>query len=376
MDTVPTSDPDRILVRGVNWLGDAVMSTPAVLRLRERFPSARIALLTQGKLAGLWADHPAIDEVISFQPGEGVWAVARRLRSLRFDLAVILPNSPRSAMEAFFARIPRRVGGRWPWRNWMLTDVVEAHPGAVAMRRRDPAEIAAVLSRPKAPAHWGEPLPGPAAHHIHQYLRLLRPLGGCVDPLPPSIGVNPRVLSETRARFEIDPSRGWIGINAGAEYGAAKRWPAESFRALVAQWVRRPDLGILLFGGPADVALAESLVPSDPRQVRVLAGKTTLPQLAAGLKCCAVVVTNDTGPMHLAAAVGTPVLVLFGSTSPELTGPGLPGDPRHRFLRHEVACSPCFLRECPANLQCLRGIPPERVLAELGKMNLKWATTE
>ncbi len=371
MAVASTSDPLRIVVRGVNWLGDAVMSTPAVLRLRERFPKARIALLTQAKLAGLWTDHPAIDDVIALQPGESAWAVARRLRSQRFDLAVILPNSPRSAMEAFLARIPRRVGGRWPWRNWMLTDVVEAHPGAVAMHRREAAEIEAALARPNAPAHWGEALPPAAAHHVHQYLRLLRPLGGCVDPLPPSIGVSPTVLAETRTRFDIDPTRLWIGINAGAEFGAAKRWPVESFRAVVAGLVRRPEVGLLILGGPADVELAESVLPLDPGQVRVLAGKTTLPQLAAALKCCAVVVTNDTGPMHLAAAVGTPVLVLFGSTSPELTGPGLPGDPRHRFLRHEVPCSPCFLRECPADLRCLHGIPPERVLSVLREMNLR-----
>lgn len=346
------------------------MSTPAVLRLRERFPKARITLLTQSKLAGLWTDHAAIDEVIALQPGEGAWAVARRLRPLSFDLAVVFPNSPRSAMEAFFARIPRRVGGRWPWRNWMLTDVVEAHAGAIAMRRRERVEIASALARPDAPVHWGEALPGPAAHHIHQYLRLLRPLGGCVDPLPPAIGVSPTVLSETRTRFDIDPTQVWIGINAGAEYGAAKRWPAESFRAVVAHLLRRTNVGVLLLGGPADVPLAESLVPPDSGRVRVLAGKTSLPQLAAALKSCAVVVTNDTGPMHLAAAVGTRVLVIFGSTSPELTGPGLPGDTRHRFLRHGVPCSPCFLRECPADLRCLLGITPERVLAVLEAMEL------
>src|SRR5262245_16381056 len=115
-------NPERILVRGVNWLGDAVMTTPALLRLRERFPAAVITLLAQEKLKDLWLRHPAVNETITFAPGEGVFSVGRKLRSGRFDLALVLPNSPRSALEVWLARIPRRVGLARPWRNWFLTD--------------------------------------------------------------------------------------------------------------------------------------------------------------------------------------------------------------------------------------------------------------
>jgi heptosyltransferase-2 len=368
MGVSPSPDPRRIVLRAVNWLGDAIMSTPAVMRIRERFPEARITLVTPSKLAGLWEGHPGIDEVIALAPKEGVWSVGRRLRPLKFDLGFAFPNSPRSAMELFLGGVRRRVGGRWPWRNWMLTDVVEAQPGAVEMRRRTPVEIRRALADPDATPHWGEPLPGPEAHHIHQYLRLLGPVGGSMEPMVPVIRVDPAVAAATRATFGLGPDRRWIGINAGAEYGPAKRWPAGAFRWMIGELVLDPELGVVIFGGPADVELARSLVPAGSSAVRVLAGKTTLTQLAAALQSCAVVVTNDTGPMHLAAAVGTPVLVPFGSTSPELTGPGLPGDPRHRFVRVGVPCGPCFLRTCPVDHRCLEGIAPEWVLSELRAM--------
>src|SRR5574341_863356 len=114
----------KIFIRGVNWLGDAVMTTPALRRLREARPDARISLLTPAKLAALWHEHPDIDEVLSFENNEGVFAIARRLRAEHFNLALVLPNSPRSALECFLARIPHRVGHARPWRNWLLTQAV------------------------------------------------------------------------------------------------------------------------------------------------------------------------------------------------------------------------------------------------------------
>lgn len=342
--------PQRILVRGVNWLGDAVMTTPALVRLRERYPTSSITLLTHAKLAGLWHRHPAVDSVLTFDRSDGVWGVARRLRSHRFDAAFLFPNSPRSALEAFLARIPRRIGGTWPWRDWLLTDVVPAQSGSVPMRRRSVREIVAAQSDSLAPPHWGEPLPGPAAHHIHQYLRLV---GGEGAPSAPIIGVDPEVMLAVSDRFGLESSRRWIGINAGAEYGPAKRWPAEHFRSVIAAVLARPGMGVLVFGGGSDVDLARSLCPAEGPNCKVLAGRTSLAELAAALKRCVVVVTNDTGPMHLAAAVGTPVVVPFGSTSPQLTGPGLPGDARHVLIQAEVPCGPCFLRVCPADFRCL-----------------------
>ena len=133
--------PRRILVRGVNWLGDAVMTTPALLRLREKFPAAHIVLLCPEKLADLFQHHPAVNEIISFRADESVLAVGKKLRAGRFDLALVLPNSPRSALEVFLARIPRRVGHARPWRNWLLTDRVAPRAAEAPMRKRSPAEI-------------------------------------------------------------------------------------------------------------------------------------------------------------------------------------------------------------------------------------------
>src|SRR5271169_1699804 len=128
--------PRRILVRGTNWLGDAVMTTPALLRLRQKFPGAHIALLAPEKLRDLWLQHPAVNETITFSAGENVFAVAGKLRAGKFDLALVLPNSPRSALEVFLAGIPKRVGYARPWRNFFLTQAVAPRADAVKMRKR------------------------------------------------------------------------------------------------------------------------------------------------------------------------------------------------------------------------------------------------
>ena len=371
MPTTRPHPPDtasrRIVVRGVNWLGDAVMTTPALRRLRERFPDSEIVLLTHEKLVGLWPGHPSVDRVLSFGSKEGVWSVARRLRAERAGLALLLPNSPRSGLEAWLARIPRRVGGVRPWRDWMLTDIVPAAPGIVVMRKRSEAEIARLVGGS------GETAPPPpsssSSHQVHHYLRLVGHLGGDVAPVAPHLHATPAELGAVRAKFGLDPHTTWIGLNAGAEYGPAKRWPKERFVEAARGLHRRLGCGLAVFGGKADVPLAEEIaaalqVPGPGRRapVRVLAGRTSLRELCAALAACRVVLTNDTGPMHVAAAVGTPVVVPFGSTSPELTGPGLPGDPRHQLLRTAAPCAPCFLRECPIDLRCMEGITTDRVV--------------
>jgi heptosyltransferase-2 len=154
-------------------------------------------------------------------------------------------------------------------------------------------------------------------------------------------------------------------LNPGAEYGPAKRWPMEKFIAAASEIQKRTNCTWLVFGGQADVEIAsriESAMASPPSAIWNLAGKTSLRELMTLLKICRVLLTNDSGPMHVAAALGTPVVVPFGSTSPELTGPALPGDPQHRLLKSDAPCSPCFLRECPIDFRCLNGISAERVV--------------
>ncbi|MBU6402640.1 MAG: lipopolysaccharide heptosyltransferase II, partial [Verrucomicrobia bacterium] len=339
----------------------AVMTLPALERLREAHPAARIALLTDVKLAELWQGHPAIDQVLTFAAGEGLWRVAGRLRAERFDLALVLPNSPRAALEVWLARIPQRLGYARPWRNWCLTRPVLDAPDAIAMRRRSAAEIRRLIRESPVPPRVVLP---PSAHQVRHYLRLVAALGARPEPLPPRLRVTDTELAEARGRFQLEPATRWLALNPGAEYGAAKRWPVEHFAAVANAVGAWPGWGLVLVGGRGDIELAAGIAAAlpPPGLFRNLAGRTSLRELCAVLQACRVVLTNDTGPMHVAAAVGTPVVVPFGSTSPDLTGPGCPGESRHALLRVEVPCAPCFRRACPIDLRCLRGISVARVL--------------
>jgi|ERR1043166_1574440 heptosyltransferase-2 len=409
--------PSSILIRGVNWLGDAVMTTPALQRLRERFPGAHITLLTHEKLVDLWLHHPSIDEVMSFGAAESVWSVASRLRFSqsqgtfteallyngsgdarspfgamtealegisawlrqvippRFDLALVLPNSPRSALEVWLARIPHRLGCAQPWRKPFLTHAVPARPGRVRMHKRSAAEIERLIH---ARERNTEPTPRATfpstAHQIHEYLHLTTALGANPEPLAPKLEVTATELEQAKEKFlsgllenPSDTRSGQrpivLGLNPGAEYGPAKRWPAENFAAAAREVSRRMNGCVwLAFGGPNDAKLCHAIAQLAGGSVVNLAGKTSLRELMALLKLCRVLLTNDTGPMHVAAALGTPVVVPFGSTSPEMTGPGLPGDTRHRFLFSNVACAPCFRRTCPIDFRCMTSLGVKRVI--------------
>ena len=191
-DTRPHSPPPaRLLVRGVNWLGDAIMSTPALARLREALPGAHLALLTHEKLAGLWEQHPAIDEVITFAKNESPWQVARRVRAGRFDAALILPNSFRSALEPWLARIPRRIGYATHGRSLLLTERIAQRADAVTMHKRSAAEVRALADGHRtADAEFANRSTRQAAHHVHQYLHLAAALGADPTPLAPRLQVS------------------------------------------------------------------------------------------------------------------------------------------------------------------------------------------
>ncbi len=359
--------PRHILVRGVNWLGDAVMTTPALLRLREIYPDARITLLCPEKLSELWLHHPAVDQTLPFAVGESVFATAKKLRAEKLDLAVVLPNSPRAALEVFLAGIPQRVGYARPWRNLFLTQVVASRTGGVKMRKRSETEIRHLVTRPQSHATVS-----PAlllfSHQTNEYLHLAAALGANSEPLAPHLAVTPGEIEAAKRKFGLEKiSQPVFGLNPGAEYGPAKRWPVEKFIAAANKLQQQTNCIWLIFGGKSDVELATRIAgairhPASSIQHLNLAGKTSLRELMALLKVCRVLLTNDTGPMHVAAALGTPVVVPFGSTSPELTGPGLPGDPRHRLLKSNAPCSPCFLRECPIDFRCMNDISVERVV--------------
>jgi heptosyltransferase-2 len=364
--------PRRILVRGTNWLGDAVMTAPALARLREQFPKAHIALLTPEKLRDLWLaapkpgeggiNHPAINEVISFAPVEGVFVVGKKLRAGKFDLALVLPKSPRSAIETWLAGIPQRAGYAQPWRNFFLTQTVAPRPDAVKMRKRSVTEIKMLISKTSD----ARPQTPDSAHQIHEYLHLVAALGANPEPIAPQLTVTPEEIEAAKKKFGLaEITQPVFGLNPGAEYGPAKRWPVERFIAAAREIQQRTNCIWLIFGGKNDAPLANqiaSALHASRFTLHDLSTKTSLRELMALLKLCHVLLTNDSGPMHVAAALGTPVVVPFGSTSPELTGPGLPGDSQHCLLKSDAPCSPCFLRECPIDFRCMNGISVERVV--------------
>jgi heptosyltransferase II len=391
------SQPRRILVRGVNWLGDAVMTTPALLRLREHFPGALIALLTPEKLRGLWLHHPAVDEVITFKSDEGPLRIAKKVQLMMwpesagkptvaasaklaasainplqrgaFDLALVLPNSPRSALETWLARIPRRVGYARPWRNFFLTTAVPSRPDAGQMRKRSASEIRRLISNGGANEFSSSPFQA-SAHQIYDYLHLVAALGANPEPLPTQLAVTPGELKAVAQKFNLTSqftnNRPIFGLNPGAEYGPAKRWLPDRFIAAAREIQKRTKCVWLILGGKADAVVANEIaaaIGAGQSEAISLAGQTSLRELCAAIKLCRVLLTNDTGPMHIAAALGTPVVVPFGSTSPELTGPILSAGARHQLIKSDAPCSPCFLRECPIDFRCMNGITVERVVA-------------
>jgi heptosyltransferase-2 len=361
----PPDAPENILVRGVNWLGDAVMSIPALQRLREAKPAARLTLLAPDKLAGLWEGQPFLDELILFSPSDSLGQTAGRLRAKKFSAAVAFPNSLRSALELWRAGIPRRVGYARRWRTLFLTDAVPPRPGAVAMRQRSAGEARQLTARGGI-----TPTIPPDAHHTLDYLQLVAVLGASSAPLAPRLTISREEAGPTAALLGMaaaPENRPWFGLNPGAEYGPAKRWPAERFVTAALDLQKQTGCRWVIFGGGGDrelaAGIAAALEKSAPGAAPVLnlAGKTNLRELTAALKICRLLLTNDTGPMHLAAAVGTPLVAVFGSTSPEMTRP--PISTSVQIVRAaDIPCSPCFLRQCPIDFRCMTRIAPAEVV--------------
>ena len=376
----------KVLIRGTNWLGDAVMSTPALLRLREALPDAHLTLLTHEKLGDLWQHFPSLDAVLTFAADENPWSVAQRLRAEGFGTALVLPNSHRSALEVWLARIPERIGSAVPWRNWFLNRPVAPRPGHVAMRKRAVREIYRLAyansSAAASPALTVRAVPG-SAHQMQEYLHLAAALGANPERVAPLVVVTAEEVQAAMSKFglrsESVGERPMFGLNPWAEYGPAKRWPLAMFAAAAKEIQKRTNCLWLIFGGEPEVSVGAEIADAlghGSAGARKLASLTSLRELCALLKLCRVVLTNDTGPMHVAAALGTPVVALFGSTSPELTGPGLPGDTRHRLLSCSAPCAPCFHRTCPIDLRCMTGLSVESVVKAVMEVVGAQAKTE
>lgn len=362
--------PGRILVRGTNWLGDAVMTTPALLRLREKFPDSHITLLTPEKLEQLWINHPAVNETISFKPEESVFAVVKKLRTGKFDTALVLPNSPRSAIEIFLAGIPVRIGYARPWRNFFLTQKIAPRPESVKMHKRTVGEIKQLINASKTTQNTKSKTQNSSANQACEYLHLAAALGSSPEPLPTKLFVTTEETEAVKKKFGLASIPNPIfGLNPGAEYGPAKRWPVEKFIAAAKEIQKQINCAWILFGSKNDGEFTnqiESAIRNTSPAVLNLAGKTSLRELMSLLKLCRVFLTNDTGPMHVATALDVPTVAIFGSTSPELTAPLSP-ESHFRILSSDAPCSPCFLRECPIDFRCMNGISIERVVQTVVK---------
>lgn len=314
--------PLRLLLRSPNWLGDAVMCVESARAFKTSRPDVRLSVLAPTKLAGLWRTIPEIDEIIELAKGESVFSVARKLRG-RFDAAVLFTNSLRSALEVWLAKIPRRAGFAGHFRKPLLNQVIP--PPKKKLRQPE--------------------------HHADRYWRIAARCGAASPP-------------PLRPRWNPPKNGIVIGICPGAEYGPAKRWPAKRIREVIDGINALVNCRWVILGTAADANLAHSLADGF-LNVSDLTGKTTLEELMATVGGLSALLTNDTGTMHLADFLGVPLVAVFGSTEPALTGPR---GPRSRVIRHQVECSPCFLRDCPLDFRCMNEISTAAVTDALEEL--------
>ena len=309
----------NILVRSPNWLGDACMAIPSMRAIKAGRPDLLLTILSPAKLAPLWREIPEVDAVLEIPPRSSPWKVASLIKKAgHFDVALLLPNSLRSALEVWLAGIPRRIGREIHRGRWLLNQTMA----------------------PRRELH-------PALHQAEELLAMIRQLGAPEPAIPPS-----RVSPSGSLR---------IGICPGAEYGPAKRWPLERYREVMENISRQREVIWVIVGTAKESTLGEELAKDFPGSVENLCGKTTLTELITELKGFQLLLTNDTGTMHLADQLGVPVVAIFGSTESILTGPTNTTTPPHRILRHKVECNPCYLRECPIDFRCMKELTVDTV---------------
>ncbi len=335
---------NRVIIFAPNWLGDAVMALPAIADLRRGSPRATIAIAARPGVAPLFHLVPDVDEVLEnadesrvFKPGADKTAVVPV-----FDTAILLPNSFHAAVSARRAGIPGRWGYRSDWRGLLLTRAIDRPPAGT--------------------------------HQVEYYQHLMRALGFPSGPSDPRLLVTSDIRAAAARTLE---HAGWDGrtplvaFAPGAAYGGAKRWPPRSFAAL-ARALADDGVRAVLIGSAADAATGravESSLGGSPPILNLI-GRTDLPTLAGVLANARALVTNDSGAMHLAAAIGTPVTALFGPTDERVTGPRTSQSSRSRplVLTHSVWCRPCGLRECPLDHGCMEGIEVDAVVGAARQM--------
>lgn len=331
----------KILIRATNWLGDAIMALPALRAVRSRFPHASIAIVARPYVADIYSGQAICDELIGYDPKAkhaglgGRERLAEELRGKRFDSALLLQNAFDAAWLAWRAAIPERIGYARDGRSLLLSK--------------------------KIPVPRPDEIP---THEQFYYLELLR-RAGWIDSLPRESMVTLAVSDDQRRQAQQTLSSAGvrgnvprIAIGAGASYGSAKCWPPDRFADFVNRFRMHTDADIILFGAAAEQSVSDAIAAEIKGPSINLVGKTSIADLPALLSCCQLFVGNDSGAMHVAAAVGVPVVAIFGPTDPHGTAPITP---RCTVVQQKPYCSPCFLRRCPIDHRCMTRVLPEAV---------------
>lgn len=342
MQDLKCLQPKKILVRMPNWIGDLVMATVVLEDLKKAYPQAELTAMCRVPLAELLKYNPYVDEVYSFHKGRGIFLrresqrnVVRKLHTGNYDLGILLTNSLSSAWCFWQGNVKFRIGYKGDGRKSLLT-----HPIPF-------------------PASRGE------EHLVTTYKRLLSPLGIGISetkPLLVVLGEEIRNAYDMLGRYGVSERNLIVGINPGAAYGSAKCWLPERFQEVIHSLLNlEPHLVVVVFGDQAGASLVKTICNQFPSRVINLAGHTQLRELMALIKVCNVFLTNDSGPMHIADALGTPLLALFGSTSATVTGPYT----QNNILHKKTTCSPCYKRVCPIDFRCMKTIHAQEVYDQL-----------
>ena len=338
---------DRLVVVSPNWLGDAVMALPAIADARRHFPDAHLAVAARKAVAPLFTMVAGVDEVITLPGRGGIRALsswqqdAAVLADGHFDAALLLPNSFATGLITSRSGIAERWGFDTDWRARYLTRAIP---------------------KPKAPLHQGA-----------YYQALTTALGMAPGPLHARVWPNQDWAREVLREIGLDLDEPFAVFAPGAAYGRAKQWLPERFAQLAHQLIEQRNWSVVMVGANADRDVCreiETRMPKTGTKINRLidfAGKSDLPTLAGILAVARAVVSNDSGAMHLAGAVGTQVVALFGATNETRTSPlsASADAPPPAILTHEVFCRPCMLRECPIDHRCMRGISAERAFESL-----------
>ena len=334
----------KILIRAVNWVGDAVMTTPAIGAIRESFPGTEITLLANPLVSQLFSPHEWVDKVITFDRSgahrgiTGRFRLAAELRKHAFDVAIILPNSFDSALITWLAGIPVRLGKVSDGRGFMLTS------------RYQPGKDA------------------PVCHEVEYYLNLIRHFGIDGKTRQPQLFTTVEETDRVALLLHqhgVQPSDFLIGINPGAAFGSAKRWYPERFAEVARQLTGEWSAKAIVFGGPGETDIASAIEQQLGGVCLNVAAKTSVRELMALISRCNFFITNDSGPMHIAAAFGVPLVAIFGSTDYATTSPY---SNKSIIVRKEIDCAPCKLRECPKDHQCMTAVTSDDVVAASRKL--------